>query len=127
MRGSWTVLVAAALAVSSFGCGTVANLKSGHPEPYGGVQRDVAFLAGPSPFSFEKRDFEKDNGDAIFAAVIMGFWGAEFCASGVADTLTLPFIARRAEEKEREDKKNAELGDYAHLPVQYAAGAVVDP
>jgi uncharacterized protein YceK len=122
MRLSWIVLVASALAVSSPGCGTLLNLKSGHPEPFGGVQRDIEFLNTPAEGD---REF-KTNGDyGIFAAVIMGVWGADLCASGICDTLMLPFLARRDEKKDREDREKAEREGYAGLPPQYSCGAVV--
>jgi len=38
------------LAISAFGvsgCGTIANLKTGEPELYGGVQKDVQLLQTP--------------------------------------------------------------------------------
>jgi hypothetical protein len=114
------VLIAAGTAVSAIGCGTCLNLKCGHPEPFGGVQRDVAFLTEPGHVN-------SHNGDNGFgAAIFMGIWAADLCASGVGDTLTLPFIAHQWEKKDREDRENAERGNYHDLPVQYSAGAVVD-
>jgi uncharacterized protein YceK len=35
-------------ALSACGCGTIANLKTGEPDFYGGVQNDIQWLATPS-------------------------------------------------------------------------------
>lgn len=36
------------LAVLTSGCGTIANLNTGEPDFYGGVQKDIQWLATPS-------------------------------------------------------------------------------
>jgi uncharacterized protein YceK len=41
------LLAVAAMWVS--GCGTIANLKTGEPDLYGGVQRDIQLLEAPRP------------------------------------------------------------------------------
>jgi hypothetical protein len=108
------VLVAAALAVSSFGCGTVANFTSGHPEPFGGVQRDVAFFNQPSGFSFKSGD------DGWGAAVVLGVWAADLCVSGMADTLTLPLFVYWERKREREEKADDQKVDDQEVDDQPA-------
>jgi uncharacterized protein YceK len=42
-------VVLAVVAILVSGCGTIANLETGKPELYGGVQKDVALLETPRP------------------------------------------------------------------------------
>jgi hypothetical protein len=102
MRISWIILVAAALAVTSIGCGTLANFGSDQPQPFGGVARDTAFLVTPAKTNFHSGD------DGRGAAFFLGIWAADLCLSGVADTLTLPLFVYWEKKREREEKPSWE-------------------
>jgi uncharacterized protein YceK len=48
MKGQWIAVIVMALATAALtGCGTVCNLTSGHPEPYGDVEKDIEFAGTP--------------------------------------------------------------------------------
>jgi uncharacterized protein YceK len=106
----------AALAVLTSGCGTVCNLADDHPQVYGGVHRDIEFLATPGIMNVDGRG----------AAVLLCLWAADLCVSGVADTMTIPvlyFSERRA--RERFDPLN--VLDHAADQPQYSVGANAPP
>src|SRR5262249_16981764 len=111
MRSIIALFTAALVGLAS-GCGTVCNLADDHPQPYGGVHRDVEFLATPGIAHTDGRG----------AAVLLGLWAADLCVCGVADTLALPMVACR----ERRDREHFDpLDVLAHAPVrpQYSVGA----
>ena len=49
MTGTRIPVLLAISALLASGCGTIANLKTGEPDFYGGVQKDVQLLATPRP------------------------------------------------------------------------------
>jgi uncharacterized protein YceK len=81
--------IAAVLAVSLSGCGTIANLCTGDPEvPLGGVQKDLEAFNTPRATPM---------GTGKGAALMVVLLPTELCLSLVGDTLTLPlaiFIKR---------------------------------
>jgi hypothetical protein len=114
MRKKWIALLAGA-AFSAGGCGTVCNLASRHPEPYGGLARDLAVLAACPPLE----PGGGGSGEAVFFCAVLGVCAGEFCATGLGDTLTLPLVDRLAANKERE--KSADGSACANLPVQWSS------
>jgi hypothetical protein len=83
-RTGMAMCAALAAAVGS-GCGTFANLVSGDPQVYGGMDKDVQFAQTALPDSGIHR------GDPR-AAVFVVFLLADFSVTFVADTLTLPLV-----------------------------------
>lgn len=91
MKRAWGVVIIAVAAMSSTGCGTLFNFvgaavptdeEKKFPMVYGGVQLDAAFLgSGVS-----------GSGDGKGAAILLGLELADFPASLVGDTLTLPLV-----------------------------------
>ncbi len=84
MKSRALAVVVAISALWSSGCGTVLNLVSRDPERYGGVAKDCQF-ALTSHVMNTPADFKG-------TIVVLALWLAEVCASGMADTLTLPLI-----------------------------------
>jgi uncharacterized protein YceK len=74
-----TVLLALAALVGS-GCGTIANLQTGKPDLYGGVQHDVQLLETPRP---QPQGIGIRNLGALVLFV-------DLPLSAVGDTLTIP-------------------------------------
>jgi hypothetical protein len=74
----------------------------------------------PSQFDFKPGD------DGIVAAVVMGLWAADLCASSVADTLTLPLFVYWERKREREEKKDADREETRNVPAQDAVGNEVN-
>ena len=74
-----TVLLALAALVVS-GCGTIANLQTGKPDLYGGVQHDVQLLETPRP---QPQGIGIRNLGALVLFV-------DLPLSVVGDTLTIP-------------------------------------
>jgi uncharacterized protein YceK len=74
------------------GCGTVCNLASGKPEPYGGVAKDVEFAAARQSTRVDQPQISGGSHPALVLALVMGASYGDFCASAVADSVTLPFI-----------------------------------
>jgi uncharacterized protein YceK len=72
------VLAVSAIWVS--GCGTIANLETGKPELYGGVQKDVELLETPRP---QPHGIGIRNLGALVLFV-------DLPLSAVGDTLTIP-------------------------------------
>ncbi len=107
------------LTMSAFcitGCGTICNLASKEPQPYGGLARDLEFansaqLSAPqSPWAF---------------VGALGICAGEFGASGIADTVTFPFILCYERRKARDNP--TKKCDCSMLPAEYSVGAVVPP
>jgi hypothetical protein len=80
---------ALALVVLTSGCGTVCNLASEQPEVYGGLKRDLTVVAGVGNSSGHPVSLGSDP--RVFL-VLLALGGAEFGASFVGDTLSLPLI-----------------------------------
>jgi uncharacterized protein YceK len=84
-----TVWIAVPIVISSLlpsGCGTIVNLRSGDPEVYGGVAKDVEFVMTPQALGGE--------GGSGGLGVLMLMAG-EVGLSLVGDTLTLPVVIRK--------------------------------
>lgn len=90
MKGSWGVVLAAAVLALLSGCGTVCNLASGDPDNYGGVQRDLKVAAD---MTAKGGIMPQGNSDGWGALAILGLFGADVCLSFVGDTLTLPLAS----------------------------------
>jgi uncharacterized protein YceK len=109
-------LLATVLVGLTSGCGTVCNLASDNPQPYGGVTRDLDFLAKPGHLG------RSNNGTG--AALVLSLWGADVCVSAVCDTLTYPlFVLREGQKREAERA----IFDDPSMTVQYSCGAVASP
>lgn len=115
MRARILAAVAATVALSLSGCGTVCNLVGGvtnseeEPRVYGGVQRDVEVLS--DVFSDTSHpDVNNLHGDgkeaAFLAAIFATLFAGDPVLSFVGDTLTLPVTIplqnKRIAEKEQE-------------------------
>ena len=106
-----TVGIAAFAVTAAFlssGCGTICNLKSGDPDIYGGVKKDVTFIQTP-PSDPNSTIRASGQGGAIILAVI----AAEMGLSLVADTLTLPLVVRMRQYEQASDDKTQPSGDEA--------------
>jgi uncharacterized protein YceK len=90
------------------GCGTICNLKSGDPDIYGGVKKDVAFIQTP-PSDPNSTTWGSGQAGAIFLAII----AAEMGLSLVADTLTLPLVVRMRQNEQASDNKAQPPADEA--------------
>ena len=109
------IALLAVFAVLLSGCGTICNFAGGEPAPYGGVAKDL-----------EVAEHSSGGGGIRSASSIVAvcaLCAAEFCASAVADTLTLPFILIPAAMRTRE----AAADGRPLPPAQYSAGAAADP
>jgi uncharacterized protein YceK len=120
MPPKWfALLTMASFALSSNGCGTVCNLLSKEPKPYGGLATDAAVLGSMGPFPA--------GSGGKGALVLLAFCGCELCATGLADTLMLPYFYYRA-KRDLAKARSAEDGDlperYWDLPPQYSVGGV---
>jgi uncharacterized protein YceK len=80
MTSPQIMVVLAASAVWLSGCGTIANLETGKPELYGGVQKDVEVLETPRP---QPQGIGIRNLGALVLFV-------DLPLSAVGDTLTIP-------------------------------------
>jgi uncharacterized protein YceK len=116
MRKSLALLVAAFLS----GCGTVRNLASSDPEPYGGVVKDGQFF---SLFGKPAGPITHPAGVVVLAALYGACLG-EVGASFVGDTLTLPIT--RAIEARNHPEKQAEKAEWIDGPVQYSPNVPED-
>jgi uncharacterized protein YceK len=96
-------LLAVICAIALSGCGTVRNLASSNPEPYGGVAKDWEFFSRPW---WEKKPFSPFTmySDLGTWTLIMSFCTVELGVTVVADTLTLP-ITWFSEGKVEPDKR----------------------
>jgi hypothetical protein len=125
MKRKWVaVLMMALSAVPMMGCGTVRNLLSEHPQPYGGLASDVGTVSssgsssGPSQPLFP----QGINGDPrallLGLALVAGIGVTELCVTGVADTLCLPYFYLRDGELFPKDSRSDNTRDFSALPVQ---------
>ena len=80
MNGTRVVVLSALAAIVVSGCGTIANLKTGEPDLYGGVQKDVQLLQTP-------RTQTGGIGIRNLGQLVL-FVDLPLCV--VADTLTIP-------------------------------------
>jgi uncharacterized protein YceK len=80
MTGRPITVPLAIAALLAGGCGTIANLKTGKPDFYGGVQKDVQFLGTPRP---QPAGIGISNLGALVLLV-------DLPLSVVGDTLTMP-------------------------------------
>jgi hypothetical protein len=115
MRAAFA-LSAGFLAVLTSGCGTVCNLASNNPQPYGGIARDVEWVSKNFRFS------GKENAGG--AALAVGAVATEMGLTGLADTLTWPLVASL--HTQRSEQEMAILNDPA-MQVQFSCGAAVTP
>lgn len=125
MRASRSFLLAASVAISTVGCGTVCNLAGGviHPdsEPrvYGGFIRDIEIIdsvvSHPSP---QRELFHGTDGRAaaLFAGAILAVAAVDPMVSLVADTLTLPVTIPLQEKRIARQRDHAPL-DPANVPT----------
>jgi hypothetical protein len=111
------------IALFSIGCGTVANLKSGEPEVYGGLGKDVDCLRKFSETAEPKR------GNIFFLA----FWLPEVCVTSVTDTLTIPAVlclqasmVHKACEASSRSDQHPETA-FIDGPVQWSSNIPEDP
>jgi uncharacterized protein YceK len=116
MTRTWIACVLGLALPWGSGCGTIGNLASGRPEPYGGVAKDIEFLETPTTTP------QTGQGGPIFAAV----WLADLCVSATLDTLTLPLVIHRDVRLQRLNPGPAE-GDAAPERKQFSVGAVAEP
>jgi uncharacterized protein YceK len=92
MRRFFALLTAAAVALTG-GCGTVCNLVSNTPKPYGGVDRSVeTYLTVEEGLSFEAHSPKDFLAYFIVVGWISAVAGADVCVSAAADTLTYPLL-----------------------------------
>lgn len=80
MKTLWIAALGVIAPLLTSGCGTIANLRSGDPEVYGGVAKDVEFMMTPQTLGGE--------GDSAVLMLMAG----EVGLSLVGDTLTLPLV-----------------------------------
>jgi hypothetical protein len=80
-----SILLPAISALCLTGCGTIGNLASKDPQPYGGLAKDVEWF--DTPHSVLNGGSSSKGG-----LVGLGLCGCELASSGVADTLTFPLI-----------------------------------
>jgi hypothetical protein len=129
MKRKWIALLTTALsALPLAGCGTVRNLLSDHPEPYGGLARDAGGLARdadsagssvPSAPIFPQGISGGDPRGLLFGlALIVGIGATELCATGLADTLCLPYFYLRDGELFPKDCRSDDTRDFSAMPVQ---------
>lgn len=90
MNGTRIAVLVGISAVLASGCGTIANLKTGEPDFYGGVQKDVQLLQTPPP---------QPSGIGIRnLGQLVLFVDLPLCF--VADTLTMPIAIYEWHRKE---------------------------
>jgi uncharacterized protein YceK len=121
MKASPSAVLAAVVAVSLSGCGTVCNLAGGiiHPdsEPrvYGGVVRDLEII--DKAVSDQKPAMDS-VGDARLALVILSVAVADPFLSFVGDTLTLPLTVPLQERRKAAERAEHEAsGAAARVPA----------
>jgi hypothetical protein len=120
-------IVAALAAISSTGCGTTCNLAGGfkHPddEPkiYGGVQRDLDFVAQLSP---DKPLMGNPSNANKGVLIIIPLLIAEGVLTCVGDTVTLP-ITIYLQERRVAARKREQEGDNSANSSSSAVGAAL--
>jgi hypothetical protein len=114
---TWLFLTGPGLVFLVSGCGTILNFKSGNPDLYGGVAKDIEFAwtprpapmaSGSPPVQVERR--------SLFL-----LWMVDLGLSSVADTVTAPVVLCYALFA---DKTPAELSAPPVTTTQYSVGAV---
>src|SRR5262245_41857383 len=125
MSRTFLALALAAAALNAGGCGTVCNLTSGSPEPYGGVATDLRVAASPLNLCANSSG---GQGPWQLEFLILGIWLADLGISAVADTLTLPVVycwdeIREARWLRARPYEIADPGERA----RYSSGAVAAP
>ncbi len=119
MRRSRVALLALFAALSG-GCGTIRNLASSQPEPYGGVgyalEYDAAVRASPQGQS------DISGSSPLELLWDLAWCCPDTCASAVGDTLTLPIVLTRMPKATSapSSSKNA----YWQMPAAYSTGAI---
>ena len=111
MKG-FILLAIAALCLT--GCGTIGNFASEHPQPYGGVVIDMNSV-GSGNYS----------GSRALVVPILALGTAEFCASVVGDTLTVPYILWR--EVRLSCENAAKEAAFSKMPTLDSTDSVVTP
>jgi uncharacterized protein YceK len=91
MHRLWLI---AFLSAAVSGCGTVANLMSENPTPYGGIHKDLEFVASGKT-AFDLSGSPSTSNSPWGAALLLGLFAAEPPLSLLADTVTLPFVLAR--------------------------------
>src|ERR1700730_1319947 len=115
MRNALMTIVAALAAISLTGCGTTCNLAGGfkHPddEPkiYGGVQRDLDFVAQLGP---DKPLIGNPSNANKGVLIIIPLLIAEGVLTCVGDTVTLP-ITIYLQERRVAARKREQEGDHS--------------
>jgi uncharacterized protein YceK len=94
-----TVLLSVCTLVVS-GCGTIANLQTGKPDFYGGVQKDVEFLETPRP---QPAGIGISNLGALVLFV-------DLPLSVVGDTLTMPLAIYEWHQDDRHSDTTDPVG-----------------
>lgn len=89
MKRFWIAALVVIPALTS-GCGTILNFRSGDPEVYGGIQKDVEFIMTPPAAGGGAT-----NGSGPGGAAPLFIVAADAALSLVADTLTLPMVIRK--------------------------------
>jgi uncharacterized protein YceK len=110
MNSTRIAVLVASFALSLSGCGTVANLKTGEPELYGGVQHDWQLLQTPQ---------QQPSGIGIRnLGPLVLFVDMPLCF--VADTLTLPVaIVEWHRSEERKDGSDRAGTGNAVVPAAF--------
>lgn len=85
MKTVWSAALVLVASLLTSGCGTILNLRSGDPNVYGGVAKDVEFIMTPQNLGGE------GGGDPAILMLMAG----EVGLSLVGDTLTLPLVIRK--------------------------------
>lgn len=85
MKTVWNAALILVTSLLTSGCGTILNLRSGDPDVYGGVARDVEFMMTPQNVG------GKGGGDPAILMLVAG----EVGLSLIGDTLTLPLVMRK--------------------------------
>jgi hypothetical protein len=112
------------LVVAVCGCGTVRNLASSDPEPYGGWEKDQEFFNEywPHPTASTPTD---TTGFLSLAAICTAPLLPEIIATVVGDTLTLP-ITRAIEARNHPDRQAERQTEWIDGPVQYSTNVPED-
>ena len=115
------IALLALFAALSGGCGTIRNLASSQPEPYGGVgyalEYDAAVRASPQGQS----DTCVSGSSPLEMLWDLAWCCPDTCTSAVGDTITLPIVlARMPKATKRPSSSN---NAYWQMPAAYTVGA----